>query len=259
MNPKRSDLIDMARQAGEILRAGFGKPHQVEYKGIFDPVTEMDRRSETFLLEQIKISFPGHTIITEESGYLPGEDAHCWYIDPLDGTSNYAHNLPIFCVSIAYTLNGRVMQGVIYDPMQDECFSAGRGEGAWLNGNQIHVSGTNDLNKSLLATGFPYDIQTNPDNNLDNFSYFTMHTEAVRRLGSAALDLAYVAAGRLEGYWETGIYAWDIAAGALMVEEAGGLVTDLEGNPDYFQPPYPILAAAPGIHPQILAGLRRNK
>ncbi|MCJ7623935.1 MAG: inositol monophosphatase [Anaerolineaceae bacterium] len=259
MEPKRSDLVRMARQTGEILRAGFGKQHQVEYKGIINPVTEMDRQAETFLLEQIKHSFPTHTIITEESGHLPGDDDHCWYIDPLDGTSNYAHNLPIFSVSIAYALDGRVVQGAIYDPMQDECFSAGRGEGAWLNGKPIHVSNTNDLNKSLLATGFPYDIQTNPQDNLDNFSYFTRHTEAVRRLGSAALDLAYVAAGRLDGYWEKGIYAWDIAAGALIVEEAGGLVSDLEGNPDYFQPPYPIVAAAPGIHPQLIAGLNRYK
>lgn len=249
----------MARQAGEILRAEFGKQHQVEYKGVIDPVTEMDRRSESFLLEQIKRSFPGHTIITEESGHIPGDESHCWYIDPLDGTSNYAHNLPIFSVSIAYALDGRLMQGAIYDPMQDECFSAGHGEGAWLNGKAIHVSDTNDLDKSLLVTGFPYDIRTNPDNNLDNFCYFTLHSEAVRRLGSAALDLAYVAAGRLDGYWELGIYSWDIAAGALMVEEAGGLVTDPGGNPDYFQPPYPIVAAAPGIHPQILAGLCRTR
>lgn len=259
MTPTLQDLIQIARYAGEMLRSDFGKPHQIEYKGIIDLVTEADHRSEDYILSQLRSRFPGHTIITEESGYLTGEDGHAWYIDPLDGTSNYAHGVPIFSVSIAYAQNGSLKLGVIYDPMQDECFSAEAGKGAWLNDEPIRASEVSDLDRSLLVTGFPYDIRTAAETNLENFSFFTMHSQAVRRLGSAALDLAYVASGRLDGYWEISIHPWDIAAGTLLVREAGGIVTDLLGNPNYFKPPYAAVAAAPGIHLKIITGLNRNR
>ncbi len=257
--PTLDTLIQIARQAGEILRSGFGQPHQVEYKGIIDLVTEVDRQSETFILDQIRSQFPDHSIISEESGYLAGQDGHAWYIDPLDGTSNYAHGVPIFSVSIAYAHKGNIRLGVIYDPMQNELFSAERGQGVWLNDQPLRASDVTELGRSLLVTGFPYDIRTAEQTNLDHFSYFTLHSQAVRRLGSAALDLAYVAAGRLDGYWELSIHPWDIAAGTLMVRESGGLVTNLNGDPDFFRPPYSAVAAAPGVHAQILAGLNRGK
>ena len=259
MEPTLDDLIKIALQAGKMLRDSFGKPHRVEYKGIIDLVTEVDRESEAFIIGEIRSRFPEHTIVSEESGHLSGQDGHFWYIDPLDGTSNYAHGVPIFAVSIAYAHAGRLQAGVIFDPMQNECFSAERGKGAWLNDQPISVSEAADLNKSLLVTGFPYDIRTTKNTNLENFSYFTLRSLAVRRLGSAALDLAYVAAGRLDAYWELIINPWDIAAGTLMVMEAGGVVTDLDGNRDFFKPPYAVVASAPGIHARIIAGLNRKR
>lgn len=176
-----------------------------------------------------------------------------WYIDPLDGTVNFAHGVPIFTVSIAYEQDGALSLGAVYDPMMDECFCAERGHGAFLNGEAIHPSDVQDLNHSLLVTGFPYDIRTNPDNNLDLFNRFSLRSHGVRRLGSAALDLCYVACGRFDGFWEKRLSAWDIAAGALIAREAGARVTDLSGGGDFLSPPYSILAAAEGIHPQMLA------
>ena len=258
MSPSLSLLIELSRQAGQILRERFWEPHQVHYKGDIDLVTEADQRSEAYLIEQIRSRFPNHTIVSEESGLLSGEESHAWYIDPLDGTTNYAHGVPIYSVSIAYAHNGQLQLGVIYDPMQDECFTAERGKGAWLNERPMRVSDVQDLNHSLLVTGFPYDIRTNPQTNLDNYAYFAKHSQAVRRLGSAALDTAYVAAGRLDGYWEISTKAWDIAAGVLMVQEAGGVVTNIEGGKDFFHPPYAMIAAPPALHPQILQGLNRN-
>jgi myo-inositol-1(or 4)-monophosphatase len=258
MIPSLEFMIDLARQAGEILRQNFSKPHQVEYKGITDPVTEADRRSEQYLLQQILDSFPTHTIVSEESGLHSGNNAHTWYIDPLDGTVNYAHGVPIYAVSIAYAYQGQMQAGVIFDPMQNECFSAEYGKGAWLNEKPIRVSKVSDLIRSLLVSGFPYDIRTAQETNLEHFNYFTLRSQAVRRLGSAALDLAYVGAGRLDAYWEISIKPWDIAAGALIVQEAGGKVTTLQGDPDYFKPPYALVAAAGGIHQQLLDGLNRQ-
>jgi myo-inositol-1(or 4)-monophosphatase len=256
MKPELITLKQYAKGAAEILRSGFGKEHQVVYKGAIDLVTEIDRRSEDFLLANIQRDFPGHMIFTEESGQHQGSLDHCWYIDPLDGTVNYAHGVPIFSISIAYAENGRVLLGVVYDPMQDECFAAERGKGAWLNDELIQVSEADELVKSLLVTGFPYDIRTAKENNLNYFGYFATHAQAVRRLGSAALDLSYVASGRFDGYWELRLNAWDVAAGALICEEAGGLVTDLEGNKDYLKDPYAMVAANPHVHAQLLEGIR---
>lgn len=262
MDPNLSDLERLARQAGEILREGFVRRPgfeqalSVEYKSLIDPVTEVDRRSDAFLVGEIQRCFPKHRIISEESGALSGEDCCVWYIDPLDGTVNFAHSLPIFSVSIAYVADGVTQLGVVYDPMQDECFSAQRGRGACLNGEPIRVSAVQDLDRCLFVTGFPYDIRTRPENNLDHFVHFSLLSQGVRRLGSAALDLCYVAAGRVDGFWEVSIKAWDIAAGSLIAQEAGAIVTDVRGGLDYLAPPQSVLAANPSIHPLLLAGLR---
>jgi myo-inositol-1(or 4)-monophosphatase len=252
MKPVLSDLTAWAQHAGGILREGYGKRHEINHKGRIDLTTEIDHLSEAYLVEQIHARYPGHTIHTEEAGLLSGADGSCWYIDPLDGTTNYAHALPVFCVSLAYTENCKPVLGVVYDPMRDECFSAERGGGAWLNGNSIHVSEAPDLVHSLLVTGFPYDRYNDRRNNLAAFEHFIRLTQGVRRLGAAALDLCYVACGRFEGYWEQTIRPWDIAAGALIVEEAGGRVTRVDGGEDYLRPPCDVLGANPAIHALVL-------
>jgi myo-inositol-1(or 4)-monophosphatase len=258
MQPTLTDVETLARQAGEILRAGHHprpgtrQSHLIHYKGEIDLVTEYDHRSEAYILGEIRRRFPDHRILSEESGELAGGDCCVWYVDPLDGTVNYAHGLALFCVSIAYEENGSLRYGVVYDPVADECYTAERGAGAWLNGETIRVSKAAELDKSLLVTGFPYDVRTNPLNNLDHYVTFTMRSQAVRRLGSAALDLAYVAAGRLDGFWEISIHAWDIAAGGLIAQEAGALVTDIHGDPDFLKPPQSVLSANPAIHAQML-------
>ena len=254
--PTLADLENLARQAGEILRLGLGQGTRIYHKGDIDLVTDVDHRSEAFLLDEIQRRFPGSAIVAEESGAVPGQDCCRWYIDPLDGTVNFAHGVPIFSVSIAYAEDGCVRLGAVYDPMQDECFSAELGRGAWLNGKPIHVSTTQALDQSLLVTGFPYDIRTNPQNNLDLYARFTLLSQGVRRLGSAALDLSYVAAGRFEGFWELRLGPWDVAAGGLIAQEAGARVTSALGEPDYLAPPFSILAANPPIHPQMLVMIR---
>lgn len=246
----------MAYQAGEILRAGYGERHQISYKGVIDIVTEVDHRSEAYLIGEIKGKYPSHRIFTEEMGELVGSDCCIWYIDPLDGTVNYAHGIPIFAVSIAYAEGGQVRLGVVYEPMRDECFSAEFGKGAWLNGKPIRVSENTDLDHALLVTGFAYDVHTNPDNNLDLFNHFTLHSRGVRRLGSAAVDLGYVATGRFDGYWEKKLESYDIAAGGLIASEAGAQVTNIAGGKDYISAPVSILAANPAIHGKMLAELR---
>ena len=223
-------------------------------------VTEIDHRSEALILASLHNHFPGHTINAEESGHLEGSSEHTWYIDPLDGTINYAHGIPFFSVSIAYAFHGQLTLGVVYDPLRDECFSAERGQGAWLNDHPIHVASTPNLFDSLLVTGFSHITHRAPldeahTDNMDNFKRLMQASQGVRRLGSAALDLAYVACGRLDGYWEYSIHSWDIAAGALLVEEAGGTITSINGQADYFVPPFPILAAAPAVHAALLANL----
>jgi len=258
MKPSISEIEDLARKAGEILRLGYGERHQIDHKGIIDLVTEVDHRSEAFLLGEIERNYPDHRVIAEESGGLAGEDCCLWYVDPLDGTVNYAHGIPIFTVSIAYQEDREILMGVVYDPMQEECFSAQKGVGAWLNGDPIKVSSTSELDQSLLVTGFPYDIRTNQENNLDNFARFSLLTQGVRRLGSAALDLCYVAAGRFDGFWEIRLNSWDVAAGALIVQEAGGVVTNIKGGPDYLSSPQSIIAANLKIHGLIKEVLNRS-
>ncbi len=255
MQPTLDKLESLARQAGEILRKGQEQGFGISFKGEIDLVTEIDHRSETFLLGEIARQFPGHHVISEEVGEVAGDCDHLWYIDPIDGTVNYAHKIPLFTVSIAYQELGQVTLGVVYEPMRDECFSAQRGKGAWLNGKRIQVSAQTSLDQSLLVTGFPYDIRTNPQNNLDNYTRFSLRSQAVRRLGSAALDLCYVAAGRADGFWEIRIKAYDIAAGGLIAEEAGARVTNIHGSTDYLADPVSILAAPPEVHAQMLGVL----
>lgn len=258
MTPELSELEFLARQAGEILRAGYGRHHQIDHKGAIDIVTEVDRQSEAFLLGEIRRSYPDHRILAEESGSQAGDECCIWYVDPLDGTVNYAHDVPFFSISVGFQMEGELRLGVIYDPLRDECFCAERGRGAWLNGTPIQVSGVTDLLHSLLVSGFPYDIRDNPDNNLNHYARLSLLTQGVRRMGSAALDLAYVACGRFEGYWELRLSPWDVAAGGLIAQEAGATVTDMHGEPDFISKPQSIVAANPYIHPLMLAEFRHS-
>ena len=256
MKPTLLDIETLARQAGAILRDGYNTAHTIHYKGEIDLVTEADHASEKFLLNEIKNKFPGGHILAEESGQIEGNNEDLWYIDPLDGTVNYAHHIPIFCVSIGFALNGTMHLAAVYDPLRDEMFSAERNQGAFLNGKKIQVSKTTELGKSLLVTGFPYDTW---NTELDNFKYFERlgkKTRGVRRLGSAALDGCYVAAGRFDGFWEFKLKAWDIAAAGLICEEAGAKVTAVDGREDYLSAPLSILAATPGIYEQIMEQLK---
>jgi len=256
MPPTLTDLITLAKQAGEILRSSFGQHLRVDHKGVIDLVSEADRQSEQFLLSHIRHNYPLDRIVAEESGESAGIIDHTWYVDPLDGTVNYVHGLPIYSVSIAYAEEGKLHLGVVYDPMRDECFSAQTGAGAWMNGKAIHPSNAPDLDHAMLVTGFPYDIRTNPDNNLDHYAHFALHSQGVRRLGSAALDLSYVACGRFDGFWELRLNPWDVAAGGLIAIEAGAIVTNMVGEADFLFPPQSILAANPLIHPLMLAELQ---
>jgi myo-inositol-1(or 4)-monophosphatase len=258
VQPTLSYIEILARRAGAILRAGYEKDHQVNYKGVIDLVTEMDHQSEAYLLGEVQRDFPDHHIFSEESGIIQGDNGHIWYIDPLDGTVNYAHHIPIFSVSIAYASRGRLELGAVYDPMRDEMFSAERGKGAHLNGRRIKVSSATELQKSLLVTGFPYDAWNTPQDNFANFVRFAKLSQGVRRLGSAALDLCYVAAGRFDGFWELALKPWDVAAAGLICEEAGARVTNVNGEPDYISPPQSVVAATPGIHARMLEVLQEE-
>ena len=258
--PSLQEIVTLARTAGKIVRDGFHTAHDIKFKSEVDVVTEMDRLSEDYLLGEIRSRYPGHSILAEESGSHAGAPENCWLVDPLDGTVNYSHRLPVYSVSIAYQCAGVLQMAAVYDPTLDECFSAEKGRGAWLNGEPIRVSAVQELIKTLLVTGFPYDRRgTDFDLNMRYFSELTRISQGVRRLGSAALDVCYVACGRFDGYWELSIHPWDIAAGALIVQEAGGVVTDLEGNPDYLKPPYALIAANPAIHHAILQKLHELK
>ena len=251
--PTLADLERMARQAGQILYSGYEKDHQVDYKGLIDLVTEIDHQSEDFLIGEVQRLFPGHHILAEESGALDGVGEHLWLIDPLDGTVNYAHGVPMFCVSIAYAYQKQVTLAAVYDPMRDELFTAERGKGSWVNGRLLRVSRAQDLQKSLLVTGFPYETWAMVRNNFDYFTKLAKLTQGVRRLGSAALDMCYVGAGRFDGYWEMAVKPWDVAAAGLIAEEAGAKVTNVDGEANYFQS---VLGANPTLHEKILVELR---
>jgi myo-inositol-1(or 4)-monophosphatase len=257
--PTLIEIEDLARQAGEILRAsynprpGYEQKFQVTHKGEIDLVTEIDHRSEAFLIGEIRQRFPEHAIIAEESGSLVGNDCCRWYIDPIDGTINFAHGLPLFAVSIGYVEGDQIQMGAIYNPIADEMYLAEHGKGATLNGLPIRVSAASTLIESLLVTGFPYDIRTTLHNNLELYARLSLVSQGVRRLGTAALDLCYVAAGRVDGFWEMSLMAHDVAAGGLIAEEAGATVTTVYGEANYLTPRCSILVANPAIHPQLLA------
>jgi myo-inositol-1(or 4)-monophosphatase len=219
-----------AREAGGLLRENVDKRGEIMFKGTVDLVTHFDRKSQEMIFRRLSAAFPGHGFLAEEGLSLPGTSDCRWIIDPIDGTTNFAHTFPVFCVSIALEQKGVVAVGVIYDPMRDELFEAVRGRGAFLNGARVRVSEIPELGKALLATGFPYDVRTSSFNNVREFNAFIVRAQAIRRCGSAALDLCYVACGRFDGFWELKLKPWDVAAGALIVEEAGGRVSDFEGR-----------------------------
>lgn len=244
---------EAARRAGKIQRERYGTEFAVRHKGAVDLVTEVDLACEDAIREVLTGLAPGTSILGEERG-LTGSGRDGWIVDPLDGTTNYAHGFPVFCVSIAWETGGRVQTGVVYDPLRDELFAAEEGCGARLNDATIRVTTTATLDDALLATGFPYDRRTNPRNNLGAFAHLTLATQGVRRGGAAALDLAYVAAGRLDGFWEPALKPWDLAAGILLVAEAGGRVTGYEGGP--FTPRDADVVATNGpLHPRLLEAL----
>jgi myo-inositol-1(or 4)-monophosphatase len=254
--------IQTARDAGRILVDRMGRALQVSNKGDIDLVTEADLASEKLIIERIKSHYPRHAILAEESGttegitYVAGQTDWRWIVDPLDGTTNYAHGYPCFCVSIALERAGSIEIGVIYDPTRDEIFAAERGQGATLNDRRIRVSEIDDLNAAMLCTGFPYNVRERP-NFARDFAKFTMEAQAVRRDGSAAIDLAYLACGRFDGFWEDGLNAWDIAAGLLLIEEAGGRVTDFMGAPLNIYTPK-VLASNGLIHHKMMQVLGTN-
>jgi myo-inositol-1(or 4)-monophosphatase len=231
----RDTAVELARAAGAILREGYGRAHRPERKGRIDLVTEYDRRSERLVIEGIRERFPGHAILAEESGAYAGGPADGpgavrWIVDPLDGTTNFAHNYPFFCVSIAAEVEGRLAAGAVYDPVRDELFAAAAGHGATLNGHAIHVSDVARVDDALLVTGFPYDVREHPERSLPLFEAFLVRAQAIRRDGSAALNLCYLACGRFDGFWESSLSPWDVAAGTLLVREAGGLITAYGGE-----------------------------
>lgn len=250
--PRLEQVIQWAKEAGAIARAAFSDSHDVALKGRTDLVTDIDFRCEQHLLAAIRSNYPAHAILTEEAGAVNGVDGDRWFIDPLDGTVNYAHRVPFYVVSIAWQSGNQLQLGVVYDPTHDECFSAERGRGAWLNGERLRVSATSDLEQSLTSTTFAQKEETLFKRNLGYFAHLSHNSFGVRRMGCAALEFCYVACGRFDAYWEQGINAWDIAAAALIVEEAGGMVTTPQGDPDYFKPPFALLAATPAIHPQLV-------
>jgi myo-inositol-1(or 4)-monophosphatase len=247
----------LARRAGALLREGYQQDTEVDLKGEIDLLTEYDLRSEELLIDGIRSTFPQDAILAEESGGQSGSEVQ-WLIDPLDGTTNFSHGVPIFAVSIACRRAEQILCGVVYDPMRNDLFHAELDGGAWLNDTAINVSATATLDESLLATGFPYDIRSNPETNLDHFAAFKLRARGVRRLGAAALDLAYVAAGRFDGYWEMRLWPWDWSAGILIVREAGGTVTRMDGGPDVFREPTSMLASNGRIHHQMLDVLQRH-
>jgi myo-inositol-1(or 4)-monophosphatase len=219
-----------AREAGELLRKNLSQIGEIYFKGLVNLVTKSDTESQDLIFDRLSARFPGHDFLAEEGLKLLKGAEFRWVFDPLDGTTNFAHGFPVFCVSLGLEHRGGLACGVVYDPMREEVFWAEKGEGAYLNGERIRVSKINDLDRSLLATGFAYDIRETKTN-IRQANDFLLRAQGLRRCGSAALDLCYVACGRLEGFWEMKLSPWDTAAGAVIVEEAGGRVSDFRGNP----------------------------
>ncbi|HXQ27275.1 MAG TPA: inositol monophosphatase family protein [Candidatus Acidoferrales bacterium] len=250
MNEFLKVAVETARETGAILRREFDRPKEISYKGEVDLVTESDRRSEALIVARLREHFPGHAIIAEEgTGAEAAGAKYCWHVDPLDGTTNFAHGYPCFAVSIGLAEDGEPIAGVVFNPVSDELFTAARGEGAYLNSERIRVSPVEKLANSLVATGFPTHQRKNSAN-MNYYWEFTLRTHGVRRDGSAALDLCSVACGRFDAFWEFGLNSWDTAAGMLLVQEAGGVVTDLAGRP--YHPGGPQMFASNGrIHGEV--------
>jgi myo-inositol-1(or 4)-monophosphatase len=229
---ERAGAIEAALAGGDVLKRHFGGQIQITYKGRdLDLVTTADTESERSIVSLLTQRFPGVGVLAEEGGESPGDAERRFIVDPLDGTTNFAHGYPLFAISIAYEKEGEIRVGVVYDPMREELFVAEKGDGAFMNGRRLCVSEAGDLARGLLVTGFPYDLKDDISANLRFFTRFMSEARAIRRDGSAALDLAYVAAGRFDGFWEEKLNPWDMAAGALLVEEAGGRVSDFVGDP----------------------------
>jgi myo-inositol-1(or 4)-monophosphatase len=228
------DIIQLSKEAGELIRNAFGKTHSIEFKtNELNLVTETDKASEKLITDFIRKKYPSHGILAEEGSEANPDKVgteYLWVIDPLDGTTNFAHGLPIFSVSIGIQKNGETVAGVVYDVMREVVFSAVKNSGSFENGKRINVNKNENLGHGILVTGFPYDIRENPDKAFERFIEFLKHARGIRRLGSAAIDFCYVANGVFDGFWEVSLHPWDLCAGKLIVEEAGGLVTNFDGN-----------------------------
>ncbi len=245
--------IRSARIAGTIINKRIDTSKDVSYKGTVDLVTDVDKLCERNIINIINKSFPTHSILSEEIGGITKSSNYKWIIDPIDGTTNFFHSYPFVSVSIAIEYKEEIIVGVVYDPIKKELFHAIKGKGAFINDRKLHVSNVKIIENALLSTGFPYDIRTSSENNIDNWVKFIRKAQAVRRDGSAALDLCYVAAGRFDGFWEIKLKPWDVAAGFLMIQEAGGIVTDFKGGPYSIYNDH-IVASNPHIH-SILLGV----
>lgn len=249
MNPFLELAVDAAREAGSILLAEFDRPVKISYKGEVDIVTQADKRSEQAVVARLRTHFPKHAIVAEEGGGSESDSPFRWHVDPLDGTTNFAHGYPCFAVSIGLEESGELIVGVINNPVSGELFTAVKGEGAYLNQKKIQVSPIDKLATSLLVTGFP-SVKRSQNPNIHYYWDFTLRSHGVRRDGSAALDLAAVACGRFEGFWEFGLHSWDTAAGVLLVREAGGTVTQFNGQP-YLLGDRELLASNGRVHSEM--------
>lgn len=245
-------------EAGAIQKARYGQEIEIFKKGVIDLVTEVDRTCEDAILRRLRSAFPGHDIVTEETHLTQTGSRYVWFVDPLDGTTNFAHGYPFFCTSVALTVDGVAVAGAVYDPLKDELFTAERGAGAHLNGRRLRVSAATELLQSLLITGFPYDLRDDLQAKLRLFNRFMGHARAIRRDGAAALDLCYVAAGRVDGFWEERLQPWDMMAGVVMIEEAGGLITRFDGSPVGLSADE-MVAAGPALHAAMLQVLRQDR
>jgi myo-inositol-1(or 4)-monophosphatase len=256
MKQIREVALRAAKKAGHILKKGLEGEVTVSYKGDLNLVTNIDHLSEETIVALVNEHFPDHQVLAEEGHDRTEPSPFRWIIDPLDGTTNYSHRFPFFCVSIAVEIRGKVRLGVVFDPIRNELFFAEKGKGAFLNEKPIRVSSVSRLDKGLLVTGFSYDIRTSPANSFSHFTNFSMRAQGVRRTGSAALDLCYVASGRFDGFWELKLHAWDTAAGSLILTEAGGKLTDFSGKP-YSIYDSELLASNGKIHREMIDVLQK--
>lgn len=251
-------IKEIAVQAGHFLKENQGRISEVKEKGSStNLVTDIDRKSEAMIVDFVRKNFPGHDVLAEEGGGSKTNSEYKWIVDPLDGTTNFTHGYPVYCVSIAVEHKGEVIAGAVYDPNLDEMFTSEKGSGAFLNGERIHVSQTDNLPHAMLATGFPYDVKDDPYNCIEHFDTFLLYSQAIRRLGSAALDICNVANGRLDGFWEVNLHAWDTAAAVLISAEAGGRVSDFRGG-KYSIYDKNILLSNGRIHDEMIKVLAKN-